>query len=143
MKNRLLIIIFFCLLAGCHNASQTRQREALESRVLRVHDEAMADMDLLFVLRQDLKKLSDSLSARQPDTATRQLVEKHIVLLAQADEAMMQWMNHYKSPSKEQALDSTMRYLQDQLQKIEQVKKTMDSTLAAAQQIYQQHERKK
>jgi hypothetical protein len=144
MKNRLIVFLGLCLLAACQNTpSETGQRQELEAHVLRVHDEAMAKMDQLFILRQDLKKLRDSLQTHQTDTATRHRVNQHLALLQKADDAMMQWMHRYKAPAKEQAHDSTMQYLQGQLQKIEQVKKTMDSTLAAAQHIYQQYEPKK
>lgn len=141
MKYRLLVFLGICLLAACrNNASETRQRQDLESRVLRVHDVAMAKMDRLFSLRQDLKQLRDSLQA---DTAARHLLDQHLAGLQQADETMMQWMRRYKPPAREQPHDSAMHYLQGQLQKIGQVNKTIDSTLAAAQHIYQQHEPKK
>lgn len=144
MKNRLFVFLACCLLAACRNSpSETRQRQDLESRVMQVHDEAMAKMDQLFILRQDLKKLRDSLQNRQPDTASRQQVDRHLVLLGQADEAMMQWMRRYRPPARKQAHDSAMHYLQGQLQKIRQVNKTMDSTLAAARHIYQQYEPEK
>jgi hypothetical protein len=144
MKNRLIVYLGLCLLAACQNTnSETRRREALESRVLQVHDEAMAHMDQLFRMRQDLKTRRDSLQNRPPDTASQHRVDQHLALLQKADEAMMQWMRRYKSPDKEQAHDSAMQYLQGQLQKIEPVKKTMDSTLTAAQHLYPQHEPEK
>ena len=140
MKYRLLVYLCFFLLAACqNNNSDARQREALESRVMQVHDAAMAEMDQLFILRQDLKQLRDTLQNRQADTAAQRQLEQHLGLLQKADEAMMQWMHQYKSPGKEQAHDTAMRYLQDQLQRMEQVKYKMDSTLAAAQTIHKQH----
>jgi hypothetical protein len=144
MKNYLIVYCCLFLWAACQSTpSEQAQREALETQVLRVHDEAMAKMDHLFILRQNLKKLSDSLQTRQTDTVTRKLVEQHIALLQKADEAMLTWMHRYRAPEKGQAQDSTRQYLQRELQKIKQVKKTMDSTLAAAQQIYKHHEPKK
>jgi hypothetical protein len=138
-----LLIVYLCLwfLAACqNNPSEGGQRKALESRVMQVHDAAMAEMDQIFILRQDLKKLRDTLQSRQADTAAQRLVEQHLGLLQKADEAMMHWMHQYKSPEEKQSHEAAMQYLQHQLQKMEQVKKQMDSTLAAAQSIYKQHE---
>ena len=71
--------------------------------------------------------------------AAQRLLEQHLGLLQKADEAMMHWMHQYKSPQKEQSQEAAMQYLQDQLQRMEQVKYKMDSTLAAAQTIHKQH----
>jgi hypothetical protein len=134
---------FFCLcfLAACQQKpSDAGPREALESRVMQVHDTTMAEMDQVFRLRQDLKKLRDTLQTRQPDTAALRLVAQHIGLLQKADDAMMRWMHQYKAPGEKQAHQAAMLYLQDQLQKIKQVKKQMDSTLTAAQSIIKRHE---
>jgi succinate dehydrogenase flavin-adding protein (antitoxin of CptAB toxin-antitoxin module) len=144
MKSRLIVYLILCLLAACqHRSPETGQPQELEGQVLQVHDEAMAEMDRIFLLRQHLRKLRDTLQTSQPDPATQKLVDQHITLLQKADEAMMNWMHQYRAPAKEQAQDSAKRYLQQQLHKIKQVKKTMDSTLEAAQQIYNQHELKK
>ena len=53
----------------------------------------------------------------------------------------MNWMRNYKAPDTLQH-EQAMNYLQQQLQKIEKVKITMDSTIKAARDIYQQHEPK-
>jgi hypothetical protein len=144
MKYHLIVSLCLCLLAACRNTpSETGQREALEARVMAVHDTAMAEMDQVFILRQHLKKLRDSLQTRQADTAWQHRVEHHLVLLEKADAGMMAWMHGYRSPDKEQAHDSTMLYLQRELKKIGQVKQTMDSSLATAQQIYKRYAIKK
>ena len=112
----------------------------METRVLQVHDEAMGKMDRIFILRQDLKKLRDSLGARTRDTALVKSLEQHILLLQKADDNMMKWMHWYKSPEKTQPRQEAIRYLEQELLKITQVQKTIDSTLTAARQLYQQHE---
>jgi len=140
MKYRLFAYLCLCLLAACqNNLSDAQQRENLENRVMQVHDAAMAEMDQLFILRQDLKQVRDTLQHRQTDTAAQRVLEQHLGLLQKADEAMMQWMHQYKSPEEKQPHEAAMHYLQDQLQRMEQVKKQMDSTLAAAQSIHKQH----
>lgn len=138
-----LLLIFFCiyLLASCRQKpSETEQVRELETRVLQVHDEAMAEMDRVFILRQNLKKLRDSLAAQTQDTVLLQALEQQIQLLQKADDNMMKWMHWYKTPEKTQPRQEAIRYLEQELLKITQVQKTMDSTLAAARQFYQKHE---
>jgi hypothetical protein len=143
MKNCLIVYLCLCLLAGCRQTDpEAQRRAALEARVLQVHDAAMARMDQVFSLRQKLKKQADSLQARQADAATLQLLEQHRALLQKADDGMMGWMHAYRAPEKDQH-QVALKYLTGELHKITQVKKTMDSTLAAAQQIYEYHEPKK
>lgn len=141
-----LLLIFFCisLLASCRQKlSETEQVQELETRVLQVHDEAMGKMDRIFILRQDLKKLRDSLGAQTRDTVLVKSLERHILLLQKADDNMMKWMHWYKSPEKTQPRQEALRYLEQQLLKIEQVQKTMDSTLTAARQLHQKHDSNK
>lgn len=129
------------LLGACQQKpSEKQQVQELETQVLAVHDEAMAKMDQVFILRQNLKKLRDSLGTTATDTLLLQNLELHIRLLQQADDHMMKWMHWYKKPEDSLPGGEAKNYLRQQLLKIEQVQKTMDSTLTAARQFQQQHE---
>lgn len=143
MKRYLIAFLCAGLLAGCqHNPSGAEQRQQLEARVMDVHDSAMARMGQLFLQRQQLEKRRDSL-LQQADTSGLHLLNQHVVALEKADAAMMDWMHQYKAPAEGQAQDTAMNYLQGQLEKIDQVKKQIDSTLAAAKPLTQEHEQKK
>ena len=140
-----LILLFalpFAIVAGCQSGpTEAEQKTELEDHVMAVHDAAMADMGTIIKLRRNLQSLSDTLAAQQTDSATINLLQQNITGLQAADESMMSWMHNYKAPDTLQH-EQAMNYLQQQLQKIEKVKITMDSTIKAARDIYQQHEPK-
>ncbi|MGV3642452.1 MAG: hypothetical protein ACO1NZ_18150 [Adhaeribacter sp.] len=141
MNKRNLIFLCLMLLGACQQKPTEKQQvQELETQVLAVHDEAMAKMDQVFILRQNLKKLRDSLGTTATDTLLLQNLEQHIRLLQQADDNMMKWMHWYKKPEDTLPEGEAKSYLRQQLLKIEQVQKTMDSTLTAARQFQQQHE---
>lgn len=144
MKGYLVVCFCVSLLAACQRKpAEVSEREALENRVMAVHDEAMGGMGRIFILRRNLGLVRDSLINLQADTASLQPLQQHLRALEQADAAMMNWMHQYKSPAKEQQADAARQYLQLQLQKMKQVKKQMDSSLTAAQRYYSTHEQKK
>lgn len=141
MKKPILLLSFaFALLTGCNTGpSAKEQKTELQQHVMAVHDTAMADMGQIFKLRKSLRALRDTLATQQTDSATLLLLQQHITGLNHADEAMMNWMRNYKAPDTLQH-EQAMQYLNQELQKIERVKTTMDSTIAAARQAYQQHD---
>ena len=83
-------------------------------------------MDKLF---QQQRKLQASLQKADTSGINTQLVRQQIADLKKADAAMMDWMHQYKSPT-DLAPDTASMYLQDQLVKIEAVKKQVDNALA-------------
>jgi len=142
MYKVLLFYLGLTLLGACNQKPSGKQEVLeLETRVLAVHDQAMAKMDHVYILRQNLKKRRDSLAASSRDTLLVQGLGEHIQLLQKADDHMMKWMHGYKKPEDSLSDGEALRYLQQELVKIEQVQKTMDSTLTAARQFYQQHDK--
>jgi hypothetical protein len=143
MRKLLFFLLLPVLLAGCQ-AGQTEEehRTKLESQVMDIHDEAMAEMGTIYKLRRNLTRLRDTLQVQDTDTAVIQELTTHIVRLNQADEAMMNWMRQYKIPDGQQSHELTMHYLQDELSKMRNVKQLMDSTIVAARQTYSKHEPK-
>ncbi|NDK55325.1 hypothetical protein [Pontibacter fetidus] len=141
MKKLLILLALpVTILYSCKpGSSEAEQKTELENHVMAVHDSAMAEMDQIFKLRRNLNALHDTLAAQQTDSATLQLLQQNINALNNADEHMMGWMRNYSAPDSLQH-QQAMEYLQQELQKIERVKTTMDSTIQAARQTYQQHE---
>lgn len=141
MKKPFLLLSFsVALLTGCNTGpTEAEQKTELEQHVMAVHDSAMADMGQIFKLRKNLRALRDTLATRQTDSTVLLQLQKNITSLSKADEAMMNWMRHYKAPDTLQH-EQAMQYLNQELQKIERVKITMDSSINAAQQVYQQHD---
>lgn len=136
----LLLALPFAIGISCKSTpSDAEQKAALESQVMAVHDSAMAEMDAIFKLRRNLRALRDTLATKQADSTTLQLLQQNITDLNKADERMMIWMRNYKAPDTLQH-EYAMHYLQQELQKIERVKFTMDSCIQAASKTYQQHD---
>lgn len=139
MKYFILTISFaLAILCGCNQGqSPAEQKDALEKKVLVVHDTAMAKMGDIYKLRKNLRTLRDTLEAQpQPDSSTLKKLQQHIQLLNRADEAMMGWMRQYKAPTEDMSNEQAMEYLQQELVKIEKVQTLMDSTIQAARTTY-------
>lgn len=139
MKKWLLYLALPLALAACQSGpSEAEQKQTLETEVMALHDEAMADMGKIYRLRRDLTSLHDSLTAQSADTAVTNLLSRRIVQLHEADEAMMDWMRNYKAPDT-LAHAQAMLYLQEEHVKMEKVKSLMDSTIANAKETYAQY----
>ena len=146
MKHVIIAICFaLAILCGCNQGqSPKEQKEALEQRVLAVHDTAMAKMGDIYKLRKNLRTLRDTLEAQpQPDSTLLQNLQQHIQLLNRADEAMMGWMRQYKAPAEDIPNEQAMNYLQQELVKIENVQTLMDSTIQAARSTYNSYDQNK
>ena len=142
MKKWLLHLSFPLALSACQgSASEEDPQQALETEVMALHDEAMADMGKIYRLRRNLTSLRDSLQTQPSDTATISLLTRRIQELEQADEAMMEWMRQYKAPDS-LAQQQAMLYLNQEHQKMARVKSLMDSTITNAQETYATHEKK-
>ncbi|WP_253403317.1 hypothetical protein [Pontibacter sp. HSC-36F09] len=142
MKKWLLYLSLpFTLIACQGGASEEDRQQTLETEVMDLHDEAMADMSRIYRMRRNLTSLRDTLQAQSSDTATISLLTRRIQELEQADEAMMEWMRQYKSPDT-LAHQQAMLYLQQEHEKMTRVKTLMDSTIANAQKTYTQHDHK-
>ncbi|PKV62881.1 hypothetical protein [Pontibacter ramchanderi] len=143
MKKWLLYLSLpFSLIACQGGASEAEDpQQALQTAVMDLHDEAMADMGKIYRLRRNLTSLRDSLQAHSSDTTTISLLTRRIHELNQADEAMMDWMRHYKAPDS-LAHEQAMLYLNEEHRKMERVKSLMDSTIANAKETYATYEKK-
>jgi predicted RNase H-like nuclease (RuvC/YqgF family) len=143
MKHWLLYLVAILAFSACGNKENDAQQaqDALETEVMALHDEAMADMGKIYRLRRNLSSLRDTLQAQSGDTATINLLTRRIQELNDADEAMMDWMRRYQAPDT-LAHDQAMNYLQEEHEKMARVKALMDSTIANAKKTYTQHEQK-
>ncbi|GAB3199521.1 succinate dehydrogenase flavin-adding protein (antitoxin of CptAB toxin-antitoxin module) [Pontibacter aydingkolensis] len=145
MKHIILSLsLAFAILCGCSQGqSPKEQKEALEERVLAVHDTAMAKMGNIYKLRKGLRTLRDTLETQQADSVTLNNLQTQIQLLNRADEAMMGWMRQYKTPAEDMPNEQVINYLQQELVKIKQVQTLMDSTINAARTTYKPYDQNK
>ncbi|GGG13557.1 hypothetical protein [Pontibacter amylolyticus] len=136
MKKWLLYLSLPLTLVACQGgASEEDRQQTLETEVMDLHDEAMADMGKIYRLRRNLTSLRDSLQAHSTDMAIISLLTRRIQELEKADEAMMEWMRQYKAPDT-LAHQQAMLYLNEEHQKMARVKALMDSTITNAQETY-------
>lgn len=142
-KHILLLALPLALFSACQSdASGEEEKTELETKVLTIHDEAMAKMDNIYKLRRTLRTMRDTLEAQQADSTAILALQQEISGLNKADEAMMQWMRQYDEPDTLQH-EQAMTYLQQELTKIERVQTIMDSTIAAAQATVKNYEQEK
>ena len=129
---------FFLLLAAsglawltaCNSGPDEQQQVATaEKAVLARHDTLMAQMGLLYDLRQQLQK------AQLPDTILAGRQRRNLLL---ADAAMMGWMHQYRKPADSVAAAAKLAYFAGQQQKIDSVGRLMRQNLDSAKLVLQQ-----
>ncbi|WP_139252160.1 hypothetical protein [Hymenobacter psychrotolerans] len=117
------------LLSGCNSPNGDEQKaEAAEKAVLAKHDELMAQMDQLTLLRQRLQKQPG------PDTVA---AGRHRRALLAADAAMMDWMHRYRKPADTVDLESRLLYFAGQQRRIDSVAVLFRTSLDSAQRLLQ------
>ncbi|MEZ4884126.1 MAG: hypothetical protein R3E32_05240 [Chitinophagales bacterium] len=149
MKFSCLLLLFssFVFLFGCNgDAAKTpsepiSQVKELQKEVMKIHDEAMAKMDLIYRLKKQVSSLADSLMKNDPSLTPKAKIgfNEYIISLEAADESMMNWMRNYKAP-KDKSEEEAMAYLQDQMQKIEKVKKEMNEAITGAEEFVKKYQ---
>jgi hypothetical protein len=116
-------------LPACLSLQSDEQKgEAAEKAMLAKHDELMAQMDQLTVLRQQLQK------APTPDTVAAGRQRR--ALLA-ADAAMMNWMHRYRKPADTVAVARRLDYYAGQQKKIDSVAGLFRTSIDSARLLLQ------
>ncbi|GAB3831197.1 hypothetical protein GCM10028895_48260 [Pontibacter rugosus] len=144
MKKTFILLSFplVCLFSCSAGNAEVEEKAVLESRVMSVHDSAMARIGEIYKIRRQLRALRDTMEIQQADTAVLGALQQEINSLNQADEVMMQWMRQYKAPDTLQA-KAAKEYLQNELVKIERVQTVMDSSIQAAQSTANKYDQQK
>jgi len=104
---------------------QKQHEDSLYSVVMGIHDEIMPKMQDIFNIKTALEnKLSNS---DEINDSIRLIIEE----LDQAESGMMDWMRSFR-PDKTVGHDSLMQYYRSEKEKIEKVKKEMETSLEKA-----------
>jgi len=104
---------------------QKQHEDSLYSAVMGIHDEIMPKMQDIFNIKTALEnKLSNS---DEINDSIRLIIEE----LDQAESGMMDWMRSFR-PDKTVGHDSLMQYYRSEKEKIEKVKKEMETSLEKA-----------
>ena len=131
MRKLFPIIFTIILFTGCGQSNTAEQAEEttastedeLYQKVMAIHDEVMPKMNDIYKLKKELEKEI----AESPDLVEerKQAIENRINQLNEASESMMQWMRDFDPESFKQNEEEYLKYLNDELEKVNKVKDTM------------------
>ena len=129
-KLRLFLLLpLFAALPACLSLQSDEQKaEAAEKAMLAKHDELMAQMDQLTILRQQLQKTPG------PDTVAAGRQRR---ALLSADAAMMDWMHRYRKPTDTVAVARRLSYFATQQKKIDSVAALFRTSIDSARLLLQ------
>ena len=141
MKRYMLGWIVLLVIGACSNEEAGEQWQDLQEEVIAVHDEVMPKMGAIAAWSDSLRQLQNQLQseASAADSALTEAIEEQLLQLAKAEESMMDWMRNYTPPTKEQAEEEIMAYLQEEQQKINAVRDDMLAAIADAKAFFANH----
>ncbi len=129
MKLFKTIALVACVILGffaCNNNDPKAKEKQLETSVLALHDSTMAQMETLANMQESVKKIitADSTKAKEGSQVLNSL--------ADADNAMMDWMNNYdgKYIDAGHTHEEVMTYLTKQKTSIEAAQKKMNEGIS-------------
>jgi hypothetical protein len=120
--------------AGQVKGQPLSAEDSLYRQVMDIHDEVMPKMGKIRGAQQQAQQRLDSLAtqAGSANKASRRQLEQLISDLNYADFAMDKWMIEFNIDSAKDNKALRMQYLQDELQKVQQVKAAILGSLASA-----------
>lgn len=133
-KNQILFSLFICCVSMYSCKNEKNEEKALYDQVMAVHNEVMPKISKVVTLKKALKKYSDALGDN--NIPLKDSLISTILLLSQADDSMMDWMDGFKDPSGE-SHEKTMEYLQSEKQKVDQVKDKIEGSIGKAEVLLQ------
>ena len=139
MTRILFIAVFVFAVASCSRAPHDHPHshdggdstnEALNEKVLSIHDEVMAKGDDLYRLK---KRYQDSLASTKDLTAEKKAHLESVVLeLDSAQKAMNKWMHEF-DPNKDSAdAEKTREYFETEIEKITKIKVLTEEVILRA-----------
>lgn len=132
---KLILFSVVSLVFGCFSCDRKNDLEYKIESLMKLHDDEMVKMDLIFSLKKELKTLKDSSSS----DSLSQVYTNRILSLEQADEAMMNWMRNYKVPDIKEDMKVKLNYYDQEYEKMTQVKIKMNQSIDSAKTVLQQN----
>lgn len=124
----ILFIFSFACSSNTATEENTEKTPSLEDEVMAIHDEAMAKMDAMHSMESSIKTYLSGVDSTSAQTELEEGTAK-VKALADASEAMMNWMRNYEPPSKETPEEEVKNYLTNQKATMEEVAKMIDDSL--------------
>jgi hypothetical protein len=104
-----------------HDAAEASPNHALYEEVMKVHNEAMAKMDAVYRLREDLKKKASETPGLSAEK--KKEMEDMVLKLDSANESMMTWMHEFKpEPDSIAGEEKVREYLETEMEKVKKVR---------------------
>jgi hypothetical protein len=125
-----LAILLVAALAGQYGCTdpQAKKNEALRKEIIEVHDRAMDKIGVMFELEMKLKN-------DPPPGLSREIIDRRVAALQQANRAMFAWMNQYQTLAVDADIEVDTRYRIKQLDLIKEVSRMTDQAIAEAGQM--------
>jgi hypothetical protein len=124
----IFLLLGFVLLCSCSEKSKKENiADALFDKVMKVHDEAMEQMPILYKNRKFIK---DSLI--NVDSA---FIKEHIFLIDSADEAMGKWMSEFNGSFQTMPQAEQEKYLNNELEKATAMSKLIEEAIAKSNDV--------
>ena len=124
MKSRYLTLLLACMGLFCFTSCSDKVENA-KIEMMAIHDESMAEIGTIRTLTRQLIELKPSV----PDTFALNIAIQN---LEDADESMMVWMDEYKEPNDEDALE----YFKAENIKISEVATKIYTSISAAKKYF-------
>jgi hypothetical protein len=130
MKRIFCLVALLTTLAACDNGNK-KQIETLKKETMDIHDEAMKD---LADMNRVSRKLKDVLISATMTPAQSEKYTAALAAIEKADEDMSNWMRDYEEPKGAPAAE-TIRYLEDQKQKISKNRDDIRAAMEAGKKL--------
>lgn len=114
---------------------EQKQVRQLEKQVIELHDEIMPLMGTLISFKDQLEQNNQELAASNEPSAQDQVILNDMVIknLDLAHEGMMSWMRNYQGVDVEENVESNLKYLEEEKQKMLDVQEQVNSSIKAAE----------
>ncbi len=129
MKKIVGLFILMLFIFACNEEKKKNNAEKLNDDIMRMHDEAMSKSSYVLKLKGKVNVLLDSVNIPFNRDTLQQLSSN----LFKADRLMLDWMHQYKEPNLKS--DTAERYLQKQLEMIEEVHDITFKSINSAERI--------
>ena len=137
MKTSIILVFVTLIFTFACNEKKKNAVEELKEKVFAVHDEIMPKMGDIMRYKKQLNKRIDDLNDAGADENAEKITElkKVVEELDSSQEGMMNWMHEFNSNFDDMVEDQILKYLNDQMTKIENVAKATNKALNDAEEI--------
>ncbi|MEQ9439440.1 MAG: hypothetical protein RIG62_10340 [Cyclobacteriaceae bacterium] len=114
-------------------------QEVLFDEMMAIHDSVMPEMDHIYQLRQKIRAELDSLqAASSTESARLDRLEQAYLNLADADEAMMNWMRSNDFTFEGMTEEEIITRIEQETQSIQQVSDQIQASIQEAEQLLEE-----